>query len=182
MLPCSSINNRVYRGEVEAIFFGKALSVLAALSQLSNNINIFFSYFCDCSRRLWTIISSLLNHISNVIGMGSKKQVFWVYTFRIIAFVKNMKASGDWPNIYHPRNPMRRKGFAAISPGSYFPIPFSVETSSPKPTACRFGNLWPKSLRNGLWFRPLAFFHRGYLSKYSLCFTENNRRYEAENG
>lgn len=102
----------------------------------------FFSNLKNLSFRklaVWMIFS-LVSHgaffyrsISHVFSMRCEKQMFWIPTRRIIAFVANLHFFRYWTKVKQPRKPMGSTKFCFVRNRA---IPVFVFGSNPNKTLC----------------------------------------------
>ncbi len=123
--------------------------------------NIFFGKFCSIfhiGRAFPAIGSSFFNFIQIIIQGGSKEKVTWIYTFWIVAFMKNPKSIWNLPIGKFPRNPMGTH-HCIVMP--YLPITSRFEECKfPFPTFVRrfYINIIPE-----MFFKINNFFHDIFL-------------------
>lgn len=117
-----------------------------------------FGRWVTLSRGRAASCPALFVHIINIVKLCSNKQMLWVYTRRIVAFVQNAKSIWNGPVVNFPRNSMRlkiaTKSFVT-STRSAFGGHFSITTMrfgpKPWPTFAGLFNFAPESLLETFW-------------------------------
>lgn len=91
MSPCLSSYNLLNSCPMDIIFIGK--SVLRDVARSISGSDFMDDSFCQFGLRSFfsTAQPSFFHRISDIIRIGSWKQVFWIATGRVIAFMTNVK-------------------------------------------------------------------------------------------
>lgn len=146
MRPILSPNHIAYR------FWGHA--VISSYRFIANNIigmcfsyfkNIRFIKFCHAVFRSKMIYSSsFFGHISDIVDLCSKPEMFWIYTCRIIASMKASLAFFYFSVMHFIRHPMGRQCSSRIthSNGS---ISTRIFRTKPYPAGAGFIDFIPES-------------------------------------
>ena len=128
---CVDIRNST-EGHIK--FFGYVPVVVSFSQQFLNFVNILI-------RKLEISISPFLYHISHVVKLCSKKQMFWINTYRIITLMQYINCR-HFTKCQVPRNSMSGIGFVIKF---YSTVAASCFVSYPKPACFSFFNITPKS-------------------------------------
>jgi len=102
-------------------------------------------------------VASLIRHIFVVFSYRTKKQMIWIYTGRIIAFVANTTSFWNQPKCNLISYTMGTNNFAVIANTAITP---RIDMLKPNPTlfwSSKF-DFRPESLFNGIGLRPLFLF------------------------
>lgn len=107
MIPTSLIKDILNTSQRDAKFFGNCF-VRERSAERSYFQN--FDFFKNMgsvlgARRI--AVSFLIDHVRHIVAMGTKKQMLWTYTARIVAFMKNMQSGWNRPLSDLPRQSMR---------------------------------------------------------------------------
>lgn len=121
-------------------------------SHVPEKLAIFLSYFLSLfmgKMKDSRPISPLKHHVGHIVFWRSNKEVLWIYTHLIIAFVTNKKPSRNFAAMNFPGGAMGRYSSPAAPPSSHLPISIFAHSTKPLPAMACFLNLRQKSLSDG---------------------------------
>lgn len=157
--PCLATKNAVYSRLLYAKYSCYLMSrSLPRLINPTNVYNVLFGKFGvgvispSCVDRETLSSTSFINHISHIILMSTKKEVFRVYAFRIIARMQNMKTVIKDSIMESVRN---SAGYAVYSIDLNSPITMSF-VSSPFPTTSFSTDIFPKPMFKAIFHNSIV--------------------------
>ncbi len=106
MIPCYSMSNRINGLIANAIFSGKSRLISFLWIKCAFDLsNICFGKLGHSGLRSSVKNSAtFFNHVSHVVKLSSRKQMFRIYASRIVALVTNIMSFWNRPNKYFVRN------------------------------------------------------------------------------
>lgn len=118
----------------------------------SNHPNVRLVEFCSAVQGA-NRLTTLGDHISYVVGMGTKEKVIGIHARRIVAVMQDALPFGNWTKVELPRNAMRPEMHRTTVKNS---VSERVASRGPNPATERFLHLRPEALRDGEWFHSVG--------------------------
>lgn len=140
--------------------------MLSRRPQLSNLPNLRVRQLCPRMIRAALIVTStpaFLSHVSKIVGLSAKKQVFRIAARRVVALVANKHAFRNWSDVKLVGKAMGSSCYSLpASRESDFPVAVNVATACPNPTRFRFFNAAHESFKQwfGLWRHGISIAQR----------------------
>lgn len=151
MRPSSIVNNLTnYRLASTELF--RYISLFFSFSPRSylNDVTIREEAFAIC---LSTRLTTLRNHIEDIVGVCTKKKMIGVHTSTVVASVANEKTIWDWANIKLIAKSMGKNQPLSSSSKIKFSIALAICVTSPFPASMERnnGDLLEKTILWGPW-------------------------------
>lgn len=106
-----------------------------------------------CQAREWmrfalhAVVSTLRDHVVNIVRLRTEKQMIRPDAWRIVATVQHLRAFGDWAERQFPRDSMRQ--FVSTRDKPELSIALTASRFAPQPACIGFLNMTPKAVANG---------------------------------
>jgi len=139
--------------KTDAEHFGNLLVGFSFRVELANLVNVIRCKFgvLRCLTLRWVVaLSAFADHILDILDLSTKKQMIWIDTGAIVAFVKNTKAIRNFSIGNGPGNPVCGTNFSlkhqsAVSKAAPESLPFPTLGGVPniyfRPEAGMFGKI-----------------------------------------
>lgn len=158
MLPGLTINNMINRHLSYSKYFRQIPLVISFFRVKGSNLANFPIGHFSRTNRLSLCLSSLCDHIADIVLPFSRKQMAWIYAQPVVTFMANKISFSYWAIVDYPRKSM------CANIGSFWPffckktIAAPGDTSNPIPAIFSLNNLPPET--NSSWSCPSWFTHK----------------------